>query len=149
MAFLKEKKQIAVLCFLTDVALSVWSYYEVTNYDEFSKTMKTMVASPDLQLQIYQLLLQALTFTLLLFILFHFVIYILFWKDKKYAVKYVRMYTFMAALSCLIMIFSKMYVGIIPFFIYGLSFNQVSKMTKALAEMQTPPLSTKPQLKNK
>ena len=131
---MKDNKQIAILCFISDLSLSLWSYFKVTNYDEYLKTVKPMVDSPDFQVQIYQVLLQSLTFSLILFLAFHFVIYILFWKEKKYAVKYVHFYTFMAALSCLIMLFSKMFIALLPLVIYGFAFIATGKMTKILTK---------------
>lgn len=146
---MKDKKQIAFFCFFTDVSLSIWTYFKLTNYDEYVKAVKPMIDSPDFQVQMYQVMLQSLTFSLLLFLVFHLVIYFLFLKEKMYAIKYLRFYTAMAVLSSVIMIFSKMFIGFLPLIIYGLSFVAINKMTKALAQTQTPPQSTKPQLKNK
>lgn len=128
---IKNKTTIALLCFLTDIALSLWSYFKLTNYDEYLKEVKPLVNSPDFQVQLYQVLLQSLTFSLILFLTFHLVIYFLFWKDKKYAVKYVRFYTFMALISCILMIASKMYLAIIPAFIYGFCFTSIGKQPKS------------------
>ncbi len=123
-----DKKSIALLCFLTDLSLSIWSYLKLTNYDEYLKAVKPIVDSPDFRVQIYQVLLQSLTFSLILFLAFHLVIYILLYKEKKYAIKYVRVYTALAALSCFIMIFSNMPWAVLPLFIYGLAFVSIRKM---------------------
>lgn len=131
---IKNKTTIALLCFLTDIALSLWSYFKLTNYDEYLKEVKPLVNSPDFQVQLYQVLLQSLTFSLILFLTFHLVIYFLFWKEKKYAVKYIRFYTFMALISCILMIASKMYLAIIPAFIYGICFTSIGKQPKSQKE---------------
>lgn len=125
---IKDKLKIALLCFFTDLSLSVWSYFKLTNYDDYLKAVKPMVDSPDFRVQLYQVLLQSLTFSLILFLAIHLIIYLLFWKEKKYALKYVHFYTALASLSCLIMIFSNMPWAVIPLFIYGLSFLSVRKM---------------------
>jgi hypothetical protein len=155
---MKERKQIAVLCFLTDVGLAIWSYLKATNYEEFLKSAKEIAGSagpykqvfdsPDFQVQIYQVLLQSLTFSLLLFLAFHLVIYVMFWKEKTYAQKYLRFYTFMAALSCVIMLAYKMFIGIIPLAIYALSFSAIGKLPKTLEQKQSPLQSAKLKSKN-
>jgi len=124
---IKNKLHIALLCALLDIALSLWSYFKITNYDEFAKTIKTMVDSPDFQVQIYQVYIQSITFSLLLFIFAHLVIYFFFWKSKKFAIKYVRFYSFLASVSCILMIASKVYWAIIPAFLYGLCFKSAKK----------------------
>ncbi|MDD4974757.1 MAG: hypothetical protein PHY93_10430 [Bacteriovorax sp.] len=129
---LKDKKQIAILCFLADLGISVWSYEKIKNYDEYLKIVKPMVDSPDFQVQIYAVLLQSFIFSMLIFLVFHLVIYFLFVRETKYAIKYVRFYTFMAAISAGIMIFSGVIVAIIPLIIYTLSFISVGKSLKAL-----------------
>ncbi|MGZ3788921.1 MAG: hypothetical protein ACXVLQ_10375 [Bacteriovorax sp.] len=125
---MKDKKHIALLCFLTDLSLCAWSYFKLTNYDEYIKNVRPIISSPDFQLQIYQVLLQSLTFSMILFLVFHLVIYFLFWRGKTSAMKYLRFYTFTAALSCLIMIFSKLFLAIFPLFIYGLAFKAIGRV---------------------
>jgi hypothetical protein len=127
---MKERKHIALICLMTDLALSVWSYFNLTNYEEYIKAVQPMISSPDFQVQIYQVFLQTLTFTLSLFLLFHLIIYYFFWKEKNYATKYVYYYTFMAVVSCLFMIGSQIYWAIFPMAVYGMSFVATKKMTK-------------------
>jgi hypothetical protein len=128
---LKDNKQIAILCFLADLGISVWSYEKIKNYDEYLKLVKPMIDSPDFQVQIYAVLLQSFLFSMLIFLVFHIVIYFLFVRESKYAIKYVRFYTLMAALSAGIMIFSGVLVAIVPLIIYTLSFISVGKSIKA------------------
>ncbi|MDO9184092.1 MAG: hypothetical protein Q7U04_16885 [Bacteriovorax sp.] len=126
----KDRKQIAILCFLADLGIAIWSYEKIKNYDEYLKIAKPIINSPDFQVQIYAVLLQTFIFSMLLFLVFHIVIYFLYVREVKYAVKYVRFYTFMAALSAGIMIFSGAPVALIPFLIYLLSFIAVGKQIK-------------------
>jgi hypothetical protein len=114
----KDSKQIAILCFLADLGISVWSYEKIKNYDEYLKIVKPMIDSPDFQVQIYGVLLQSFIFSMLIFLVFHLVIYFLFVRETNYAVKYVRF-------------FSGVMVAILPFIIYTLSFISVGKSLKA------------------
>jgi hypothetical protein len=128
--FFNNHKKIALLCFLSDLGLSIWSYELLKNYDQYLKIVKPIVASPDFQVQIYALFLQSLIFTLMIFLAFHLIIYILFIKKLKYAVKYVRIYSAMAAISCVLMILSGYIIAFIPIFIYSLSFFTLKKNLK-------------------
>lgn len=130
---MKDIKQVAVLCFLSDIGISIWSYLKLTNYDEYLKLAKPIIGSPDLEIQLYQILIQSFTFTLLLFLFFHLAIYLLLWKKKAYSIKYLRFYTFTAAISCLLMIVSYgAYLTIIPLAIYILSFITLGKTLKSM-----------------
>lgn len=129
-----KAKHIAILCFLSDIGISLWSYFRLTNYDYYLKTVKPIIGSPDLQTQLYQVLLQSFTFSLLLFLAFHLIIYILLWKEKKYALKYVRFYTFMAAISCVLMLTSfSALVVLVPLTVYVLGFINTGKILKEKA----------------
>ncbi len=126
---MKNKILVALLCFLSDAAVSLWSYFKMTNYDEYVKAIKQAIDSPDFQLQIYQIFLQTLTLVLIIFLILHLVIYVLFYKEKKLAIKYVRLYSFMAAISAVAMIISlKAYFFFIPGVIYTYSFIEAGKM---------------------
>ena len=127
---MKDKKKVALLCFLADLGISIWSYQMVKNYDEYLKLVKPMIGSPDFQVQLYAVLLQTFLFTMLIFLSFHAIIYFLFAREVRYAIKYVRFYTLMAALSALIMIFSGHFIAIIPMIIYILSYISVGKLIK-------------------
>ena len=129
---IKSKIHIATYCFITDVILSLWSYFKLTNYDEYLKQVKSITTSPAIQLQVYQMMLQWFTVTVILFLIFHLVVYFYFWKVKVSAVKYVRFYTFTAAVSSLFMIASGFYIGVLPVIIYGASFIATGKILKEL-----------------
>lgn len=137
----KTKLQIALGCMCTDIALSVWSYFELTNYDQYLKMSKPIVSSPDLQVQIYKILVQSFTFTMLLFLAFHAIIYFLYVRESKFAFKYVRFYTLMAVISSVIMLVSGLYLGIIPFIIYFLCYRSAKK--QVLLPITPPPIPVK------
>lgn len=117
-----NKRQTALLCFLTDLGLSLWGYWRLTNYDEYVKSVNPVLTSPDFQVQIYQVLLQSFTFAIMLFLSFHGVVYWLFSKEKKWARKYVRIYSFFAFISCLFLVFFGFWGGLIPSAAYALVF---------------------------
>lgn len=124
---MKNFKGIAILCYLSDFAISLWAYLRLTDYDEYLKSARSVTSSPDLQLQVYQIMLQSFTFALLLFLAFHFVIYLFFWKHKIYSIKYIKFYSLLAALTCLLLIYSlKAYWIVVPFIIYSLSFKSIN-----------------------
>lgn len=129
---MKDTKQIAILCFMSDVVISVWTYFQLSNFQAFKKYISPINNSPDFQVQIYQVLLQTVTFCLLLFLIFHLIIAIFFCKKKMYAIKYMYFYTFMAALSAALMIFSGYFIALIPLIIYSLSFKIIRKYLKEL-----------------
>jgi len=126
-----KKLIVPILCFVSDALMSLWSYLKISNYDEFIKYIKLSIDSPDFQLQLYKIFLQTITFVLVLFIVIHAIIYVFYFKEKKIAQKYVRVYSAMAALSALSLIFtSQLYVMIIPTAIYGYIFWEVTKLLK-------------------
>ena len=92
----KNKYFVPTLAFLTDAALAFYTYLLCTDYKKFQEIAKITIRDPDFQLEIYKVLLQTLTFILLLFLFFHLIIYILFYRGKNFARKYVRFYLIVA-----------------------------------------------------
>lgn len=117
-----KKRQTALLCFLTDLGLSLWAYFQLTNYDEYVKRTKPVLNSPDFQIQIYQVLLQSFTFALMLFLGFHGVVYWLYSKEKKWAHKYVRIYSFIAVFGCSFLLFLGAWGALLPLAAYAFVF---------------------------
>lgn len=129
-----SKKQTALLAFFTDLGISLWSYFKLTNYDDYLKTVKPYLSSPDFQVQIYQVMLQSLTFSLMIFLGFHAVIYWQYSKGKKWAAQYVRIYSLLALISCVFLIGMQTWSGFIPLILYG----QVFLLSrKVVAEFKT------------
>jgi hypothetical protein len=127
---MKDKKQIALALLAADVGLSIWSYQLIKNYDAYVKIVSPMIDSPDFQVQLYAVLLQSFIFSILLFLSFHLIIYFLFLRDVKYATKYVRFYSFMAAISAFVMALTGYPLAIIPMLIYIMSFVGSKKFVK-------------------
>jgi len=76
-------------------------------------------------------MLQSFILILLLFLVFHLIIYFLLTKEKRSVIKYVRFYTITAAISALYMVVSMgLYAAVIPMIIYFLSFNALGKILK-------------------
>lgn len=125
---IKSRLQIGLFALVTDIALSVWSYFQLTNYDEYLKIAKPIVNSPDLQVQLYKIMLQSFTFTILLLLAFHLIIYVLFVRKNTFAGKYVRFYTLMAAISSVIMVVTGVYVGIISMIVYFLCYRSTKQI---------------------
>jgi hypothetical protein len=128
----KKKLIIPSLCFVSDALMSLWSYLKLSNYDEFIKYIKISIDSPDFQVQLYKIFLQTLTLVLVLFVIIHAIIYFFYFKEKKLAQKYVRVYSAMAALSALsLIVTSQLFVMIIPTAIYAYIFWEVTTKIKA------------------
>jgi hypothetical protein len=134
---LKKISQIGISCFATDVGLSIWAYFKSTNYEEYLKLVKPILGSPDLEVQVYQVLVQTLTFTLLIFLIFHFVIYLMLSKEKKYALKYTRIYCAMASISAALMLFSYPFAMFLPLIVYATSFISIGKILKTKSVQET------------
>lgn len=117
-----NKRQTALLCFLTDLGLSLWAYFQLTNYDEYVKKTNPVLTSPDFQVQIYQVLLQSFTFALMLFLGFHSVVYWLYSKEKTWAQKYVRIYSFLALSGCVLMLGFQHWGALLPLIAYAVVF---------------------------
>ena len=95
----KSKYFVPVLALITDIGLAIYSYLMMTNYERFQKYAKIAINDPDFLLELYKILVQTMTFLLLVFLFLHLIIYILFSKKNKYAQKYVRFYLIVALLS--------------------------------------------------
>jgi len=127
----KNKFLIGVICFLTDLVVSVWTYTKASNYQEFVKLLGDKVESPDFQIQIYQIFLQTLIFCLVLFLLIHLAIYMFYSRDKKLAEKYVHFYCGVATLGMIFtVVVSKEYVLLAPTIAYGWCYISVRNLLK-------------------
>lgn len=95
----KKKLLVPVLAFATDSALAFYTYLLCTNYDQYKKYAKLVSGDPDFQLEFYKVIVQTLTFVLLLFLFFHLIIYILYYRNIKFARQYVKLYLILALVS--------------------------------------------------
>ncbi len=123
---MKDKKQIALLCFLADIGIAYWSYQQISNYNEFKRVAGNTI-DPEMLSQIYGLIMDGFMLSMTIFLILHAVIFLLFIRESIFATKYVRFYTFMAALSAAFMIFTGHYVGIAALLVYGIAFVSIGK----------------------
>lgn len=95
----KKKLLVPLLAFLTDAALSLYTYLICTNYDQYKKYAKVAITDPEFQLELYKVIVQTFTFVLLLFLIFHLIIYVLYYRNVKFARQYVKFYLILALVS--------------------------------------------------
>jgi hypothetical protein len=126
-----KNKLIAIQCLsLCDIGTAVYSYFSLSNFEEFKKIINQFPEfdSPEFQVEIYKLFLQTVTFVSLLVICLHLIIYFFYYRDKKFARGYVKMYSAVAATSLL---FCSLYFNqfslMIPTVLYAVSFYYITK----------------------
>jgi hypothetical protein len=95
----RNRLLVPVLAFLTDAGLAFYTYLLCTDYTQFQKYAKATINDPDFQLQIYKVLVQTLSFILLVFLFLHLIVYFFYYRRNKFATKYVRFYLIMAIIS--------------------------------------------------
>jgi hypothetical protein len=121
-----KKHLVPTMAFFIDIVLSYYTYSMFTNYEKFKKIAKATIPDPDFQLQVYQILVQALTFTLIIFLTFHLIMYFLVYKSKKFAIKYMRFYLITACISLVIsMFFSFDIFYLFGGIAYGLAYSKL------------------------
>jgi hypothetical protein len=142
----KDQKTLAVLtCYFSDVALLSWIYFKATNYEDYAKKAKVALDSPDFQIQLYRVLVQSLTFALLLFVLAQTIVYILYWRNLRSAQLYLKYFAIVAAAACTVIAFESTAFALLPFVIYCFGYYVFAGSIKPLAlpeaveEKQTPP----------
>ena len=123
----QEKTLIALGSFFCDIALSLWIYFRVSNYNAYLKYVKTITDSPDFQVQLYKVYLQSLTFSIMLFLVAHLVVYILYWREMRAAQVYLKFYAAMSSAGCLLLAFFETPFAILPAFLYGAAYFFIAK----------------------
>lgn len=130
---IKNKMQVAFSLFATDVMLSIWSYFQLSNYSEFMKAAKIYNDNPEMLEQVYQTLTLGFIITLLCFNLLHLVIYVLYTRHHKLATKYILFYTILAAISSLILMGTgNLFIGLISFCAYAINYSTVKKLNRKI-----------------
>jgi hypothetical protein len=128
---IKNKMHIAAILFATDMMLSVWSYFQLSNYNEFLKIAKLYTNNPEIFEQIYHILLQGFIVILLSFNCLHLFIYWLYTRHHKFVTKYMHFYTALAALSSLILMGTGNFVvGILSFCSYAFNFYAIKRLNR-------------------
>lgn len=134
---LSKKNEIKFIslagCFLSDMTLISWIYYQATNYQNFNVIAKSAINSPDFQIQLYKVILQSLTFLLLLFVLAQSAVYIMAIKNMRAAYLYLKIFAVVGfALSLLIAITHSLY-ALLPALLYLLGYYVFAKIFKETA----------------
>ena len=134
------------MCFFSDLTLVAWIYFKATNYNRYTRISREVIDSPDFQYQFYGILLQSLTFALLLFIVAQFVVYILAWRQFRGACLYLKFFSVLGfAVAMYITVISSS-AAILPMFIYLFGYYVFAREFKELtAIVQNSPLSPTPQ----
>lgn len=126
----QQKLLATVGCYLTDITLIAWLYFRATNYGRYTHGVGVKVDSPDFQVQLYRVLLQSLTFALLLFFLAQTVVYILAWKKFRAAYLYLKFFAvFGFVVAFIIAVLSSGY-ALLPMLIYIGGYYVFSKLLK-------------------
>lgn len=134
---LSKKNEIKFIslagCFLSDMTLIAWLYYQATNYQNFNVIAKNAINSPDFQIQLYKVILQSLTFLLLLFVLAQSAVYIMAIKNMRAAYLYLKIFSVVGfALALLISISHSLY-ALLPALFYLLGYYTFAKIFKETA----------------
>lgn len=142
-----QQKILAMVgCYLTDLALVAWVYFRATNYGRYTGTLEGKIDSPDFQIQLYKVMLQSLTFALLLFLIAQTVVYILAWRKFRGAYLYLKYFSVLGFVVGFIIAAMSSAYAMLPMLIYIGGYYVFSKLFKeSSAIMQTSPQSSTPQ----
>lgn len=141
---IQQKILALILCFFSDLTLVAWAYFKATNYNRYTRISNEIISSPDFQYQFYGILLQSLTFALLLFIFAQLIVYILAWRQFRAAYLYLKFFAVMGfAITTYITIMSSSF-ALLPMIIYLFAYYVFAREFKELtATMQSSPLLPK------
>jgi hypothetical protein len=130
-------------CYLTDLALIAWLYFRATNYSRYTGTLEGKIDSPDFQIQLYKVVLQSLTFALLLFLAAQTVVYILAWRKFRGAYLYLKFFSVFGFVAAFFIAVTSSAYAMLPMLIYIGGYYVFSKLFKeSSAIMQTSPQSS-------
>lgn len=134
------------MCLMADITMVAWLYFKATNYNRYTRISSEVIDSPDFQFQMYGVLLQSLTFALLLFLTAQIVVYVLAWKKFRGAYLYLKFFAvFGFAVAMYVTVMSSSF-AIVPMIIYFFGYYVFAREFKELTEvMRNSPLSPTPQ----
>ncbi|MBC7714955.1 MAG: hypothetical protein H7177_16535 [Rhizobacter sp.] len=147
MSLSKIQQQILALifCLFSDVTLVAWLYFKASNYNRYTRLSGAVMDSPDFQFQIYGILLQSMTFALLLFLVAQFIVYILAWRNFRSAYLYLKFFAVFGFAVAGYITLTATFFGIVPLIIYLFGYYIFARSFKELtAEMRSRPQSTIP-----
>lgn len=143
---MKLKNLSMIFSYLSDVTLIAWLYFQATNFQNFAEKLGKSMDSPDFQIQFYQVLIQSLTFALLLFLAAQSVVYILAWRKFRSAFFYLKYFSVLGFAISLFIVFQVSAYALLPVCIYLLGYYVSAKTFKELtAVAQSPRQPSTPQ----
>lgn len=128
------RKSKALLLFLTDVFVAAYTYFTLANYERFEKMLTeghllpSEMNGPDFKLEFFKLFIQTLAGISFIVIGLHAVIFLLYAKEKKFAIHYAKYYSILAGLSLLLTVLSiKDTILLLPATLYIFIYFQIRK----------------------
>ena len=142
----KEAKVLTTIaCFLSDATLLTWLYWKASNYEQYGKLASGLLDSPNFQVQLYKVLLQSLTFFLLLFICAQFFVYVLALKKFRAAYFYLKYFVVLGFALALFITLTDSFYALCPALIYLVGYYHFAKsFTATGAQMQSQIQEPKP-----
>lgn len=111
-----------------------WIYFKATNYHNYGRIAAETIDSPDFQIQLYKVLLQSLTFFLLVFIVAQTFVYVLAWRNFKAAYFYLKFFAVFGFSAFLLITFTNSLFGLLPAAIYVGGYYVFARGYKELKE---------------
>jgi hypothetical protein len=138
---IQQKILAVIFCLFSDVTLVAWLYFKATNYNRYTRLTNAMIDSPDFQFQIYRILLQSMTFALLLFLLAQVIIYILALRNFRSAYLYLKYFAVMGFAVSMYITFSASLFAIFPmliylcgYYVFARSFKEITVAMRSLPQ---------------
>ena len=143
---IQQKILALIFCLFSDITLVAWLYFKATNYNRYTRLSGTVIDSPDFQFQVYGILLQSLTFALLLFLVAQVITYILAWRNFRSAYLYLKFFAvFGFAIAMYIALTSSLF-ALLPMLIYLAGYYVFARSFKEItAQLRNSPLPSTPQ----
>ena len=117
-------------CYLSDITLIAWLYFRLTQYGRYAENVGSKIDSPDFQIQLYKIMLQSLTFALMLFIIAQTVVYLMAWRKFRSAYLYLKYFSVMGVVVGLFIIIKGSAYALLPMMIYVGGYYVFSKLFK-------------------
>ena len=142
---MKLKNLSLAFSYLSDITLLAWIYFQATSYKNFAKNVSVSIDSPDFQIQFYHILMQSLTFALLLFLSAQTLVYILALRKFRAAYFYLKFFSVFGFALCLYITFTASLFALLPaaLYIFGYitfarTFKELTVKERSLPQSPTP-----------
>ncbi len=117
-------------CYLCDLTLGSWIYYRATNFTTYSENIASKIDSPDFQIQLYKIMLQSLTFALILFLIAQTAVYIMAWRKFRTAYFYLKFFSVLGFVLGFFITVTNSAFAMLPMVIYVGGYYVFSKLFK-------------------